>query len=164
MHRPLDMLHIKASSDEDEMRWFYEIKKSIDQQSRCKIATYIHISECNIKSCSVIFSGKLFLSKPRIESVWYHEAENFSLISIDAIAHGTTYVKTALFCYANTPFYKRMNESGKEISQRKSKKSDGGKDGAAFLRNTYSVDIGSSETDRAQLEVTCIHSTVHCRV
>lgn len=86
--------------------------------------------------------------------MWYHEAESFSLISIDAIANGSTYVKTALFCYAKTPFYKRLNESGSEITQRKSSsKSDKGNDGAAFLRDTYSVDIGSSETDRAQLEV-----------
>lgn len=113
-------------------------------------------------SVSMNFAGKLFLSKPRIESVWYHEAENFSLISIDAIAHGSTYVKTALFCYAKTPFYKRMNELGNEIAQRKSAKSVTGNDGAAFLRDTYSVDIGSSETERAQLEVInnnkCINS------
>jgi len=90
--------------------------------------------------------GKLFLSKTRIESIWYHESENFSIVSSDAITQGNTYVKTSLFCYAKAPFYR--GNSAKSLNNE-----------VSFLSNTYSVDIGSSETDRVQLEV---QYTVYC--
>ena len=70
---------------------------------------------------------------------------------MDAIAHNNTYVKSALFCYANTPFFERSDEISAKKSLRRGSKT--GNEGAAFLRNTYSVDIGSSETERVQLEV-----------
>lgn len=112
-----------------------EIKKAIDQQKRCERFPLANLNYLSNLTCL----GKLFLSKRRIESIWYHESEHFSLIAVDAFTLKHAYVKTALFCYANTPFYSATSHSAaNEVTLR---------------ANTYSVDIGTSETDRLQLEV-----------
>lgn len=40
---------------------------------------------------------KLFMSKVRIESKWYHESNQFNLVAVDALSLGDQYIKIALF-------------------------------------------------------------------
>lgn len=69
----------------------------------------------------------MFLSKQRIESIWYHESESFSIKAYDAVSSGETYTKASLYCY--------LSSSNNVYT------------------NQYSVDIGSSESERIQLEL-----------
>lgn len=108
---------------------------------------------------------KLFMSKVRVESMWYHESPHISIVAIDALSIGDKYAKVALFCLAETPETAPVAEPVRRSSfslsksptpppntarpvMRRSSKGD-----YEVCTNKFSIDIGASDTERIQLEV-----------
>ncbi len=86
--------------------------------------------------CSI--AAKLFITKPRIESKWYHENQNFNVLFTDVASTPDKYVKAALYCLKPTP-----KETPAKANWTKTEEEE----------NLYSIDIASSDVPRTQLEV-----------
>eukprot|EP00981_Chlorochromonas_danica_P012272 scaffold4731_cov175-Ochromonas_danica.AAC.18 len=115
---PLDTLWIRMprAFSSEATKWIYELNRAIQYQQR----------------------QKYFMTKPRIESKWYHESPHFTLRNVDChvpSAEGN-YVKVALFRLA-VPVV--ANGSIKAIDPP--------------VNCLYSVDIGSRDLPRCQLEI-----------
>ena len=79
----------------------------------------------------ILFTDQLFSTKERIETVWHHESPTFVCVAVDSIVFpGVAGQSSKRFCSA-----------------------------ALFSMDNqlYSIDIGSNDADRFQLEVIPIH-------
>jgi hypothetical protein len=132
---------------------------------------------------SILCAEKLFMSKTRVESMWYHESAHISIVSVDALSDHDSgrYTKVALFCLTEAPAVDGVESmSSPPVPARRSsfsmslssapaapavvapassgsgvmrKSSIEGEGGLLVCGNKFSIDIGSSEAERTQLEV-----------
>lgn len=106
------------------------------------------------------------MSKPRVESKWFHESESFGIVAVDAISTDDIYIKAALFCLKpsqpktfskdDTPHNKRKPRRMSFLGLNEDLEIDEN-DTMEPLNysnhDIYSVDIGTNQTPRLQLEV-----------
>lgn len=97
--------------------------------------------------------AKLFITKPRIESKWYHENPQFNIVFSDVSSVESKYVKAALFCLKPTPVAVAAPAPVTNSNNRDSFFVDNTPAPTKRDDNMYSVDIASSDVPRTQLEV-----------
>lgn len=93
------------------------------------------------------------MSKPRIESKWYHESPNFDLVNVDVVSIDDSFCKLALFCLKIplTPSSPSVSGNNRKSTAANVTVTSGIEDLMA-----YSLDIASSDTPRLQVEVRCL--------
>lgn len=113
-----------------------------------------------------VYIGNIFLTKPKIECVWHHEAyKHFNCIAMDALSsisrsflnesdndvkyrNTLHYVHVALFCFS----YHGGSAAGRSTSS--ASKDDAGSSMYDDCNSrVYSIDIGGDELERKQMEV-----------
>lgn len=120
---------------------------------------------------SLFTPEKLFLSKVRVESSWYHESQDFNILAVDAQCSAKEmhdrYAMAALFCYSTKKsIHTGMSPSSAlaaaTASNRSSRMSFSGvystpepklRDADFEEHRTYSIDIGTNDSERLQFEV-----------
>eukprot|EP01038_Epipyxis_sp_PR26KG_P009071 gene9071-12233_t len=128
---PIDILWIRAKKEfSDEPKWVNEFNKSVKHQGR----------------------KKLFMTKLRVESIWYHESPAFSIVAVDSYNFLDRHVMIALFCYQSAAMSQPTSpvESLRRLSFYASPISDSVPIKGSLL---YSIDIGTNESQRLQFEV-----------
>src|SRR5690348_7132372 len=74
------------------------LESSINRSSNCNgVSVDDFLSFFLAINLHVLFTEKLFMSKVRVESKWYHESPDFNLVAVDALNVMNEYVKVALF-------------------------------------------------------------------
>lgn len=127
------------------------------------------------------------MSKVRVESMWYHESPHISIVSIDAISYSDDkYVKVALFCLQESIDPASVAAAAPPPARRSSfslsmstpapapppVSPPSGAQGPSPMRrssrgdyqvctNKFSIDIGTSDTERMQLEVCLLTGAIY---
>jgi hypothetical protein len=113
----------------------------------------------------------MFLSKARVESMWYHESNDFNIVAVDALSRGERYIKAALFCLCegSTDAAAKATAAA-SVRAAPMRRLSWGRTGAAGetsplknmprLPSLYSIDIGTNEASRFQLEVSDVPNEI----